>query len=354
MIKNSLSLLCGLSALAICAPAEAMDKVFLHNGDHFSGEIISYADQQITIKTTYGTFDLPLDLVKGAYADGQDRAAEIARYIAQAQAAPVVQDVAAVTAIAPQNDAQAQEIAMQAASKVVAAPDAAADDAAQGFGFWGADFSGNVNLGYNLKRGNSENSALNLDATLMTKIEKHDLKFKGEYNREEDGDTVSVDNRHLSINHEYNFSPRWFIGSKVKFTQDDLAQIDLRTNATTGLGYHIFQREDLDMKFVVGPGYLHERLENDKDDSEWTYNWAFGYNQKFYDDLFRLFHEHSLNTPAENTEAYLFESQSGIRVPLRRGIVATGQVDFDWDNEPAAGTVADDTIYSLKLGYEWP
>ncbi|MEC9234696.1 MAG: DUF481 domain-containing protein, partial [Pseudomonadota bacterium] len=349
MNKKYLSLLCGLSLWAVSAPIQAADKVFLHNGDHFTGEITSYEGNNVTIKTSYGQFDLPIDLVKGVYADGQARAAQIAAHIAVQQAA--LQDVAPVTAMPPVDAALAQQ------EKIAAAADAAeADDVVEdtGFGFWGADFSGNVNLGYDLKRGNSENSALNIDATVLTTLDKHDLKFKGEYNREEDGDTVSVDNRHLSINHDYNFTDRWFIGSKVKFTQDDLAQLDLRTNASTGIGYHIFKRDDLDMKFVVGPGYLHEKFENDSDDSEMTYNWAFDYKQKFYDDLFRLFHEHSLNAPTEDTEAYLFESQSGIRVPIRRGIVATGQVDFDWDNDPAAGTVEDDTTYSFKLGYEWP
>lgn len=337
------------------APAAlAEDKVFLENGDQFSGEIISYDQDQIVIKTVYGAFDIPLRYIKGAYTDNQVEGLEIAQSLAAHEREDGVNDaplaVSALTAMPPV-DANNNVAASQGAAK----PEQAVKPDEDSYkNFWGADYSGNVNLGFDMKRGNSETEALNLDATLMTRIKKHDFKLRGEYNREEDSGIVNTNDRALAFGHDYNFTDQWFIGSKIKLEQDDPARLDIRSTVSTGLGYHWIQREDLSVKFVAGPGYIYEEFEDGSDDAALTYNWAFDYNQKFYDDLFRLFHEHSLITPADDTDAYLFESRTGLRVPIRKGIVVSGQVDYDWDNAPAQGSKEDDTTYSLKLGYEWP
>lgn len=219
--------------------------------------------------------------------------------------------------------------------------------------FWGAEWSGNINLGADLKTGNSETNGLNADAALNAKWTKHRLGLLAEYNREEDDGDVNVDNRMAQLTHNYFFSDQWFIENTARYDQDDIANIDYRATLASGLGYQPFDNDDLSLKFVLGPGYQLEEFENGDSEDNLIINWAMDYSQKFYDDLFRLFHNHDLATPADDTEAWLFESKTGVRVPIRRGIVATGEIDFDWDNDPAPGTVEDDTTYAVKLGYEW-
>lgn len=351
------SLLCAAS-LSFTMPALAEDKVFLENGDQFSGEILSYDQNQLVIKTTYGQFDVPLRYIKGAYTDNQAEGIEIAQSLAALDApAPLTsplaaQDILPVSAIPPVNAELAQSEIIKKQEAIQAKPKTPLGAGAGAF--WGADFSGNVNLGFDVSRGNSKTEEFNIDGTLMSTVKKHDFKLRGEYNREKEGDNVSADDRSLALNHDYNFTNKWFIGSKVKLEQDEITRLDIRSTASSGLGYHWIEQDDLSVKFVAGPGYIYEEFEDGSDEGAFTYNWLFDYNQKFYDDLFRLFHEHSLVSPAEDIDAYLFESRSGLRVPIRKGIVASAQVDYDWDNAPAQRSKKEDTTYSLKLGYEWP
>jgi putative salt-induced outer membrane protein YdiY len=351
------ALLCAAS-LSFTMPAQAEDKVFLENGDQFSGEIISYDQNQLVIKTAYGQFDVPLRYIKGAYTDNQAEGIEIAQSLAALDApAPLAsplaaQDIASVSAMPPVNAELAQSEMAMKQEGVQPKPKTPVDSGAGSF--WGADFSGNVNIGFDMKRGNSETEEFNLDGTLKSTVKKHDFKLRGEYNREKEGENLSADDRSLALDHDYNFTDKWFIGSRVKLEQDEITRLDIRSTASSGLGYHWIQRDDLSVKFVAGPGYIYEEFEDGAEDGAFTYNWSFDYNQKFYDDLFRLFHEHSLVSPAEDVDAYLFESRSGLRVPIRKGIVASAQVDYDWDNAPAQNSKEDDTTYSLKLGYEWP
>lgn len=324
-----------LNAFSFVPAVSAADKLYLKNGDVFTGHIEAYSAESIKIKTAYGVFDIPLEFVEGAFSAGQDANDMLQQLLTVKQ-----ESIAAVQAVTQDTVGQKSEIAHTAEPT----PER----------FWGAELSGNVNLGMSLKTGNSEKNGINLDSTVNLELLENQFSFGLEYNREEDDGDVSVDNRSFYGTHDYFFTDQWFVGSKAKFEQDDIDRLDLRSTLSSGLGYQPYKADDITLKFVFGPGYLYEEFEDGNDESALTANWAMGYKQKFYDDLFRLFHDHSLNAPNDDLDAYLFQSKSGIRVPLKQGIVASGQVDFDWDNDPAENTTEDDTTYSLKLGYEWP
>ena len=63
--------------------------------------------------------------------------------------------------------------------------------------------------------------------------------------------------------------------------------------------------------------------------------------------------EHELLVPTDETDSFIFDSKTGLRIPLKKGLVATGEVEFDHDHNPPLGVKKNDTTYSAKLGYEW-
>lgn len=232
-------------------------------------------------------------------------------------------------------------------------PDAVAQDGvetAQTETIW----SGRVNFGASLQTGNTEQDAINADATIKAKWnEAHRSTLKAEYNREnEDGDTTE-DNKSIEGQHDYFFTPKWFLNGTLGFEQNEIDEIDLRTKAGFGLGHQPYDRDDLHLQYVLGPTYLHEEFASGNREDSLAARWSLDYDQKFWDEVIQLFHEHEFLVPGDDTDAYLFDSKSGVRVPLKNGLVATGEIDFEWDNDPEPGVVEDDTTYGLKLGYEW-
>lgn len=334
-----------MTILCAAGTAYAADTLSLKNGDQLTGTISSYNEHYVRINTNYGPLRIPandvaaINTAKPAIQNGVQNA--ISNATAPKQVIP------SLTSLYP-DPSTAPPAALETV-QIVSAPETEPEEDK----FWGADWSGNVNVGGNMKRGNSETESYSADAEIKARWEKHRGIIEGEYNFEEDDGNTTVDNRSLRFGHDYFFAEKWFMGNKLSFEQDDIDQIDLRTIASIGLGYQPYERDDLNLKMVLGPGYIHEKFENGDTDEGLTTNWALDYDQKFYDDLFRIFHNHDLTVPTEDTDAYLFTSESGIRVPIKKGIIASGQVDFDWDNDPAPGTAEDDTTYSVKLGYEW-
>lgn len=333
-------------AASAATTAIAADTLSLTNGDQLTGQITTQNEHFVRINTKYGPLRIPTNDIASVNAASPTIQSGIQNSITNASAPKQV--IPSLSSLYPD-----PSMAPPAALENVSIATAEAAPEPEDDKFWGAKWSGNVNLGGNMKRGNSETESYSADAQIKARWEKHRGIIEGEYNFEEDSDRTTVDNRSLSFGHDYFFAEKWFMGNKLSFEQDDIDQIDLRTIASTGLGYQPYERDDLNLKMVLGPGYYHEKFENGNTDEGMTANWALDYDQKFYDDLFRIFHNHDLTMPIEETDAYLFTSESGIRVPIKKGIIASGQVDFDWDNDPAPGTVEDDTTYSVKLGYEW-
>lgn len=225
-------------------------------------------------------------------------------------------------------------------------------------GMWGAVWSGRANIGATLQDGNSNEKTINADAEIQAEWldgtdPKHRATLKADYDREEDNGTKTEDSRSVEGLYDYFFNPKWFLESNAKYEEDDISNLDHRITAGMGLGYQAFKQDDLNLQFVLGPSYLREEFSNGNSEDSVAIREATEYDQKFWDDFIQLFHEHEFLVPADDADAFVFESESGVRVPLRKGLVATGEVEFDWDNDPAPGIEESDTTYALKLGYEW-
>jgi len=226
-------------------------------------------------------------------------------------------------------------------------------------GWLGAKWSGRVNLGASLQTGNTEQDAINGDASVKAKWHKfngdplHRASIKAEINRETENDDTTEDNRSIQGAYDYFVNKKWFINSTLGFEQDDIEKLDLRTTAGIGLGHQAFESDNLNLQYVIGPSYLREEYESGDTDDSAALRWALDYDQKILGSTLEAYHDHEIFVPVGDTNAFLLDTRTGLRIPLKAGLVVSGEVQFDWDNDPAPGTKEDDTTYAVKLGYEW-
>lgn len=220
--------------------------------------------------------------------------------------------------------------------------------------FLGAKWSGRADLGASMQRGNSDTKSIDFDAQTTARWDEiYRAKLIGKYAYEEESDNTTKDKKSLEAQFDYFFRPQWFLNTSAKYERDDIAGLDLRSTYGVGLGHQPFDRDDLKLQYVLGPSYLREERENgDKDDSL-AYRWNLDYEQAFWQDKLRLFHNHQLLVPSEDTSRYVLQTESGVRVPIHKGLIASLQIDHDIDKGAPAGSDDEDTKYGLKLGYEW-
>jgi len=325
--------------LAISAPARA-DTVYLKNGDRISG-IVLYTSNSGTLhfRTSFNQdIQLPKSTIKSI---DYDNVPVVYQTVLIGYNEPGTKNISVASTESEKDPVPAQE---EKTPKPEESP----------AGFLHTKWSGRTNLGASLQTGNSEKNAINADAMVKAKwLDKHRVIVEAEYNRKKDDGNITEDNKSIEGVYDYFFNKKWFLNSTLGFEQDDINRIDLRTIVGLGLGYQVFERDDLNLKFILGSSYLHTDFENGNSEDSAAIRWNADYDQKFFEGLIQIFHDHDLIVPADDTDDFLLDTKTGVRVPLKMGLVATAQIDFDWDNKPEPGITEDDTKYSLKLGYEW-
>lgn len=269
-------LVLSVSALPLSAQA---DRLVLNNGDQISGTVMLMKDPNaLRFHTSFNqTIKVPWDQVNAVYTqNGQAmelpahaktlvQAARVATSKPPVTTAPIklkpppgiesAKLSSTTTAVA---NANTQTTAQVTAPATVAKATTVEDDL-----FWGAKWSGRANAGVSLQTGNTEQDSISLDAQLKAKWgDKHRATLEAEYNRETDDGDVTEDNRTLRGLYDYFFDDQWFMNTTLGFEQDDIDLVDLRTTAGLGLGYQAYERDDLNLQFILGPSYLRTEFEN--------------------------------------------------------------------------------------------
>ena len=347
MLATSLLLLGTVSISAAKA-----DQVVFHNGDRLSGTIISMRDA----RTLYFRSNITGDMRIG-WGDVSELYDNNLNMVAIPDAPPpLVSPLTGMNEYGDNNNSAVQTWTQTAAvNPAVPAPAApsisgemTAPEDENAF-----EWSGRANLGGRVDDGNTRSKAVTFDADIEARDDDNRFNFGGQANWEEDEGEETANDQMAFASYDRFLTEKYFIGGKLQFERDKFEELDLRSRVGLYNGYQFYERDDLNLQVKVGGEYIHEKFTDDSTENDIAASWGLDYDQKFFEEAFQLFHKHGLSVPVSATDAFLFESESGVRVPVGKHLTGTAQVDFDWDNDPAPGVGEDDTSYSLKLGYEW-
>lgn len=322
-----------LSTTLLSTNVLAQDKITLKNGDILSGTITDVTQETITFETrALGDLSIPVERVET---------------IATKQRLGVFGENRDVIASKTKTDLAALETAAGESTE----KDYVGDFFKQTLGW---ETEGHIQLGGYLQEGNTEKSGFNTDIHVSTDLDDvNRLRIDAEYHLEEENDETVEDNRSIDLMHDYFFKPKWFANSNLGFKVDKQADLDLRTTAGVGLGYQMYDFKDLSLSFTLGPSYLKEEYQDGDVEESGAARWALDYDQKFYDGMFKAFHNHEILQGFDYADNFQLESDTGVSIPVSAHISAILKVEYDFDNEPAVGTEREDTTYSLNIGYDW-
>jgi putative salt-induced outer membrane protein YdiY len=215
-------------------------------------------------------------------------------------------------------------------------------------------FTGRVNAGVDVKKGNTETDAYTVNGELEARTEKNRYTVGAEANREEESDEKTADNWLLYMSYDHFLTQKWFFYTNADFEQDEFKDLNLRTTVGAGSGYQFFESERKNLSVRAGPAYVNEDYTVDGEDNDYAAGrWAVKYDQYFFDRFVQLFHLHDGIVSLEDTQDILIRTRTGLRLPLGKGFNTTVQYNWDWDNSPAPDTDKVDERYLMTLGYSW-
>ncbi len=121
-----------------------------------------------------------------------------------------------------------------------------------------------------------------------------------------------------------------------------------------GAGYKIWQEDYRDWWIELGPAYVRENFKfRSTDENYVALRWALNLEHDIYSDDFRFYHKHSILESAQELDRFVFQSTTGFKFEIIADLVGAFELQFDWNNQPAAGADKNDLRYMFKLGYEF-
>jgi putative salt-induced outer membrane protein YdiY len=211
-----------------------------------------------------------------------------------------------------------------------------------------------VHAGLSTERGNTDTDNYNLLGDFVARTEKSRFTTHGEYNQEKSDGIDTTKNWNILGRYDYFISEQWFAYGNAQFEHDEFADLDLRSSFSGGLGYQIFETDTLNLSVGAGPGYVDENYIIAPDESFTATMWFVNYDQFFLDKLFQLFHRSNGYWSFEESSDWKIWTRQGVRFPIHKGLSATLQYNYDYDNEPGEATRYKwDSKWLFLMGYQF-
>lgn len=316
------------------------DTIELINGDRLSGKVVSMAGSQLQLQTSYaGILTLPWAQVRHLetdtptrlrLADGNELDARVRK--GPNGEAELELDVAGVTATAP------VALARIAAINPPRNPDRTV-------------VAGRVSVGGSVTRGNTDAQTLHLDGEVVASNPSQRVTLGGELNQAEQDGQETAANWRVGMKYDHFLSTKTYLYANTRFDHDNQADLDLRSTVGAGAGRQIFDRDDLKLSIEGGLSLVNEDYGSAEDQRFPGARAGLRYEQAVWGNRLRLFHDSDLLLSLEALDDYLYQSRSGVRVPMSKKLSVGAQVNLDYDAVPAAGKDTTDTALIFKLDY---
>lgn len=327
----------GLLLFFLTATALA-DEVFLKNGNHLSGTIVSMGEGQLVLETDFAgrltinwghverlSTDAPLTLVladrstiRGIPGPGQTPGR--LKVAAEPLSDPVAVELAFVTAINPPEEPPVK-------------------------------FNGRINVGFNKASGNTDKENGHADAELIARAAKHRITLAGAYNRAEDNNRKSEDNASGYSKYDYFLTEKLYFYLHGLAERDTFKDINLRTTIGPGFGYQFFEGKLMNLSIEAGPSYVRTDYDQADDEDSVSGRWAVKFDRFFFEKLVQYYFTNEGYISASDTSDVFMFTRTGLRFPIRGGLSFNAGFEWDWDNTPAEDADKSDYRYILSIGY---
>jgi putative salt-induced outer membrane protein YdiY len=330
-----------LSLLCLLLPVSGLaDEVFLKNGDRLSGILVSKSGDKLVLETSYA------GKIEILWSD-------VSHLTTQQAVRILLDDETERSGILSATDGAELRIAADIDAEPESLP-MARIAAINPPVMPRLKIKGQANAGFDWDRGNTDQDTYHVDAESIFRWPDDRFTLNGSGNLEKSNGDKTKQQADLAGKYDHFLNGKWYLYSGLGFEHDKFADLTLRTKLTAGTGYQIFETDRTNLSIEGGPAYVWENYDNSENQDYAAARWALRFDH-FLIEAWKLqaFHKHSLDWSLEESSDYLFQSETGLRIPIFDSLQATAQVNFDRDNAPAAGAKKNDYEYLITGGYTW-
>jgi len=217
----------------------------------------------------------------------------------------------------------------------------------------GYNVTAKANFSLKSQHGNTIKDELELDGRLAFRSLEDRYTFTGILENDNSAGTKTADNWLLSGKYDYFWTKKRYYGASLSFERDIFTDLRLRTVLGPHTGYQFYESREINLRSETGLVKVDEDYIVGRDTDYLGATWYINYDQFLFDELTQLYHEQRGLWDIEKSNKVTLTSWTGLRFPLQFGIVASAEVELEYDSQPKTDVRKTDTTYRLKLGYEW-
>lgn len=211
--------------------------------------------------------------------------------------------------------------------------------------------SGRASVGGSFASGNTDAETLHLDGELVARNPSQRVTVDGELNEAAQDGVDTASNARIGLKVDYFLKDRAYVYASTRFDHDGQADLDLRSTLGVGAGRQFVERDDLKFALEGGLSLVNEDYGSAPDARFPSARLGLKYEQAFWQNRLTLYHGSDLLVSLEDIEDYLYQTRTGVRLPVGNGLSLATQLNADYDAVPAAGRESTDTALIFKLDY---
>ncbi len=217
----------------------------------------------------------------------------------------------------------------------------------------GFKISGRANFSLKSQHGNTIKDELDMDGIIEFRSQTERFTFSGNLEHDTNKDRTTADNWIFSSKYDYFTTKQRYYGLQLVFERDKFTDLDLRVTFGPHVGHQFYESRAMNLGVDIGMVKVDENNIETKDKDYLAMDWNVNYDQFIWDDIVQLYHKDNGLWDWEKSSKVVINSWTGFRIPLNSGIVASAEVEWEYDSKPKDDVSTTDTTYRVKLGYQW-
>lgn len=216
--------------------------------------------------------------------------------------------------------------------------------------------AGNASAGLSITDGNTDTQSLYAEGELVARTAENRYTLGLQARQAETDGETTAENARASFEYDHFLSERWYFAATALGLRDEFQDVSLRTAFSLSSGYQVLDTDRTTLALELGASYVNVDYFDTSSAMDESYpagRWSFDLRHELVPEQVAFFHQQEGFQSLDDGEDLFVRSKTGLRFSLFGGLIATTQVNLDYDGDPSPGTESTDTSYLLNLGVQW-
>lgn len=214
------------------------------------------------------------------------------------------------------------------------------------------DWKQSLSLGFNLARGNTENTQFNTRYDAKKKRKEDSISVKIAANFGKDDVQKNTDNYLVGAQYNRIISQRYFWLINSSYEVDNIADLDYRFQLSPGLGYKLIEKKNNTLDIEAGLGYQSQKYDLQSIEDTIAYrvaeNWDYQLSKTS-----SLWQSAEISGAVDEGDDYIIKAVLGVQSKIAGNLNLKSYIQDKYTNDPANNKKKNDISFNTVLVYSF-